>query len=547
MDVGHEMPPSRAIPLMVASANAGDVNTPTSLVPGEQIRAETVQVPRSPQLQISSLPSNGCNPEFHATGKLRRRSVESSEHCSETSADSQRLEFSSASNFIDNNSNIPPSSMNDSNRSMEFNNSLSSKEIPHSTKTEQNTVKYQEVLDTPQTNGNGVVDISQPPLKLERNDEDTLPPLRSPKYSSSRSGNSSQFIPGHKRTATGDIKLVSSHHAAPLLSDTNGVSRRRSKSTGSSAYGSRIAQLSVHIRTRLSYAAAKIEKSRQSQTTSELALRGLDNLSSKYNSNSIASTLGPTPTSHPQHITNASSSSTNTPRPLLSHHRSHSAISSPGKFLQFPKLAPPVDIISSSGETPRRRPNPNIGTMKSFDRSPYARHRRHHSTQEASFSQPTHGPPTVLGPGTPHIPPSSRAATSSQDNFHRPRTQSQNTLMEQDAIETLLFMSSPENSGYRSSPRPLQPPTSQRSLNESIHSNSEGLVTHQSQGSQSNGSQESFHFKSKSLGLGLEAHAGDEIDRILDQMESDSEDDARFASHRLSVKAPFRGQNGHPK
>jgi hypothetical protein len=158
----------------------------------------------------------------------------------------------------------------------------------------------------------------------------------------------------------------------------------------------------------------------------------------------------------------------------------------------------------------------------------------------------TNGSPRVVGPGTPLIPPTSRAPTSSQEGFYGSRTQSQNTSMEQDAIETLLFMSSPENSGYRSSPRPLQPLATQRSLNESIYSNHNSVRSHPSQGSQSNGSQNSGDAKYKPLGLGLEANAGDEIDRILDQMESDSEDEARYVSHRLHVKTQFRGHQGRP-
>lgn len=114
--------------------------------------------------------------------------------------------------------------------------------------------------------------------------------------------------------------------------------------------------------------------------------------------------------------------------------------------------------------------------------------------------------------------------------------------MEQDAIETLMFMSSPENSGYRSSPRPLQPPAAQRSLNESIYSNLNGMKSH-TQSSQGEASHTGRGLPLKTHGLGLEAGAGDEIDRLLDQMESDSEDDARYASHRLAVKG--QASRGH--
>lgn len=293
----------------------------------------------------------------------------------------------------------------------------------------------------------------------------------------------------------------------------------------------------------MSYAAAKIEKSRQSKANSQLALRGLDNLSSldSQTTSGSASPLNSNSTSQPPHSSNSS-----TPRPFLSHHRSQSAFSSPGKLLAIPKLAPPVDIISSNGDTRRRRPNPNEPLQSLDGRSPYSRHKRHHSTQELPNYNSMNDSPSVIGPGTPSIAPFSRVPTSSQEGFYGPRTQSQNTLMEQDAIETLLFMSSPENSGYRSSPRPLQPPTTQRSLNESIYSNHNALGSHPTRGSQSNVSQDNGNSKYRPLGLGLEANAGDEIDRILDQMESDSEDDTRYASHRLHAKTQFRGHQGRP-
>lgn len=301
--------------------------------------------------------------------------------------------------------------------------------------------------------------------------------------------------------------------------------------------------MSVHIRTRLSYAAAKIEKTRQSQANSQLAPRGLDGLPSlvSQTTSGSASPLNSNSSSHPPHSSNSS-----TPRPLLTHHRSQSALSSPGKLLAIPKLAPPVDIVSSNGDTRRRRPNPNEPLQKLDGRSPYARHKRHHSTQELPVYNTMNGPPRVFGPGTPSIPPLPRAPTSSQEGFYGSRIQSQNTSMEQDAIETLLFMSSPENSGYRSSPRPLQPLATQRSLNESIYSNQNGVGSHHSQGSQSNGSRDNGNPKHRTLGLGLEANAGDEIDRILDQMESDSEDDVRYMSHRLLAKTQFRGHQGRP-
>ena len=293
--------------------------------------------------------------------------------------------------------------------------------------------------------------------------------------------------------------------------------------------------MSVHIRTRLSYAAAKIEKARQArEKDSQLAaVRGLESLSeaSPLNLNSIPSPgLTPTPTSHPQH-----QSSTTTPRNFPSHNRSQSAISTP-------KLAPPADIISSNGDTRRRRPNPNTMTKESL-RSPYARHhRRHHSVQEPPITKVL-GSPAVIGPGTPHIPPPGRIPPTAQHEFNRSRTHSQSTSMEQDAIETLLFMSSPENSGYRSSPRPLQPPASQLSLNESIRSHFNGAPSDQSSLSENSLNGRSFELRPS--GFALESNAGDEIDRMLDQMESDSEDDERYASHRPRAHTHTQPSNGY--
>lgn len=111
--------------------------------------------------------------------------------------------------------------------------------------------------------------------------------------------------------------------------------------------------------------------------------------------------------------------------------------------------------------------------------------------------------------------------------------------MEQDAIETLMFMSSPENSGYRFSPRPLQPASTQSSLNESVNASSNGANHNGSQSSQTSESHNGQCFETKP---GLEAHAGDDIDRLLDQMDSDSEDEGRYASYRRIKGAhPFRG------
>lgn len=220
------------------------------------------------------------------------------------------------------------------------------------------------------------------------------------------------------------------------------------------------------------------------------------------------------------------------------HTRSRSAFSSE-QFLQIPKLAPPVDIISSNGQTQRRRPNPNA-ISKSSAHSPIARHRRNHSYQDNGLNRPLNY--AVVGPGAPSLPSThANAPTSTPNGLFGGRTPSENTLMEQDAIETLMSMSSPENSGYRFSPRPLQHTSTQSSLNGSVNT-SNSTYPNESQSSQTSESHNSRNLETKP---GLESRAGDDIDRLLDQMDSDSEDEGRYESVRRGINGahPFR----HPR
>ncbi|KAJ5316614.1 hypothetical protein N7508_001122 [Penicillium antarcticum] len=450
-----------------------------------------------------------------------------SEHGSDTS-DGRRPDLYSASTFTDSLSSFPSS--NDTSRFPEFGNSYTSNEhgpVPQIDQTSSqcamapaqpvsgnSTEKWQPSLPTIQA-GNGSPSVS-------------------PMHSRTKS-NFDELAPGQKRTATGDIKPVSLETPV-TYSEANGAARRRSKSTGSSAYGSRIAQLSVHIRTRLSYAAAKVEKEKEKARLSLEAgphptLRTYHSASPLSNA---PSDIASAPEMHPPSLSHQSSNSSNgNSSRFPSHSRSRSAFSSP-HLLSIPKLlAPPVDIISSNGDTRRRRPDPNA--ISKPNHSPVSRHRRHHSHQENGLNLP------VLGPGTPSLSSTTRAPTSTPNGFYRPRTNSENTSMEQDAIETLMFMSSPENSGYRFSPRPLQPESTQSSLNGSINTN--GTNYNGSQDSQSSSAHSGRGYERHETKQALESHAGDDIDRLLDQMDSDSEDEGRYASYRPAISGahPFRG------
>lgn len=193
------------------------------------------------------------------------------------------------------------------------------------------------------------------------------------------------------------------------------------------------------------------------------------------------------------------------------------------------KLAPPADIVASGGSGTRRRPNPDA--TNATDYNPYPRHRRHFSEHEARASRSN---TTTI----PETPPSSLPASTPNAMGNRPtikhRTPSQNALMEQDAIETLLFMSSPENSGYH-------PSSQSRQSNISMSIEAQMGSTQSSQSSiGSNGSHGMPTQKAGFAGgqrIGPEAQAGDEIDRMLNQMRGASEagGETRLSSYDFSI------------
>jgi hypothetical protein len=236
----------------------------------------------------------------------------------------------------------------------------------------------------------------------------------------------------------------------------------------------------------------------------------------------------------------------------------------------IPRLAPPADIVSvsNSGDNRRRRPNPNTISMDK-NSNPYCRHRRHCSEQDLHVLNKRSGPTTFLTPGTPpprpsQIPSSFQTPAPSITSQRPPsrRTPSQNALMEQDAIETLLFMSSPENSGHHASSQ-----NRQTSVNPSIESQMgssfEGTKgtrtsTQNSLSSESRASQRtecnyeipgSTGILSASVlqtrpPIGLEAQAGDDIDRLLDQMEDCDSDGEIYNFNNISRPPPLINGGG---
>ncbi|KAG0161021.1 hypothetical protein PDIDSM_8554 [Penicillium digitatum] len=537
MNEGRDAVSYREVLHAEASANTHSMNDATSPVPHNPMPSAKIQLTQSPK--PLSLQIDGLNAVTiaHGEGNSNTAYIESSERGSDTSSDGRRLDLS-ATTVTDSLSSLASSSTNGNNsQSSELGNSHTLNGHTSIPWVDQELLESQLAPHVQPVNGNASIERWQPSLSPIKAGNASISPPLSPNFSYTSSNFNARLTSSQKRTAAGDFKSTLDI-PTPNSADVNGATRRRSKSTGSSAYGSRIAQLSVHIRTRLSYAAAKVEQARQSrEATPQTAFRTHDSASplSPSASSDIASLPAGSSTPFSQ---NSQTSSNGNSNHFSSHSRSRSAFLS-NQFLPIPKLAPPADIISSNGHNQRRRPNPNAGSNPS-NYSPTSRHRRHHSHQENGLIQPPNGQP-VLGLGTPSLSSSyTYAPISTPNGFNRHRPHSQNTLMEQDAIETLMFMSSPENWGYRFSPRRLPPASMQSSLNESINSSSDGAQYYIIQGSQSS---ESHHGRELGRKPWLEAHAGDDIDRLLDQMDSDSEDEGRYASYGgMNGAHPFRGQ-----
>lgn len=227
----YDQPPSsHRVPHAEASADIGAASTNTS---EQRISLEHIQLPQS--LQPLSLQIDGINDRAHTKIDSTEADIEPSERGSDMSVNGQQPELQSARTFTDS---MPSSSLNDSTRSMDFDSFQAPKEdaedAPVASTSPQDPLRVRPVPP---------VENDHYAVKAEESNHDSLPPLRSPSQLKSRAANGTSFTPGHKRTATGDIKSVSSGIAALHSADVNGT-RRRSKSTGASTHGTRIAQVS---------------------------------------------------------------------------------------------------------------------------------------------------------------------------------------------------------------------------------------------------------------------------------------------------------------
>lgn len=225
-----------------ASANTHSMNNATSPVPHNPMPSAKTQPTQSPQ--PLSIQMDGLNAVTlaHGEGNPNSAYIEPSERGSDTSADGRRLDLS-ASTVTDSLSSLPSSSTNgDNSQSTEFGNSHTLNRHTSKPWMDRELLASQPAPHVQPVNGGGSIDRWQPSLAPIKAGNASISPPPSPKHSQTRSNFDARLGPSQKRTAAGDFKSTLDIPTA-RIADSNGAARRRSKSTGSSAYGSRIAQV----------------------------------------------------------------------------------------------------------------------------------------------------------------------------------------------------------------------------------------------------------------------------------------------------------------
>lgn len=340
---------------------------------------------------------------------------------------------------------------------------------------------------------------------------------------------------GQKRTADGQVKPLS---ASPNRPKARGHSRSTSAVSNVSSVGSsRIGELSSELRTRLSYAMVKVNNGWQScsideveslasqagsPTSSTSTLHGRRNIITSPRT--AIATLQSQPSSVSQAVQAPTSDFDLYPRgdqpsrTYESFWRDHSTPNypTPRQSTQTPVVSPPA----SKSLGPPADIRPTVSTRRSgtpkFSKPP---------------SIPNHGSNSPYNTSAPRTP----LRTDFRDNPII-QTPVQKTIQEQDAIETLLFMSSPGNSGNMGHTFP--PPRTQGSpqlspLRTEFNSrarvnqarrvefdNSAASVSAES----SEGSAE-YRSKMRSKGLSQSKAKSEEMNRFLDEMRDDSSSD----------------------
>ncbi|KAL8708871.1 MAG: hypothetical protein Q9220_006327 [cf. Caloplaca sp. 1 TL-2023] len=267
-----------------------------------------------------------------------------------------------------------------------------------------------------------------------------------------------------KRTASGDVKQSWSGHSE----------HSHSRNTSSTSKTSHISELSNDLRTRLSYAMFKVQNGWQSHSLKELEAmaaqrlspatvtqdRPFSALSPPHSSANLPSSQGTQPFSpgrlqqQPYQLQPSQAAMLSPPHTQTTYEDffrdearkggiPDSTKRKPSSRQQSgPSLAPPVDIL------------PRTAARRTFAING---HQPPPPLQTGTFPALPHPPPSDNGTMIPSTPPP--APHNKPSTIQTPSQQQQKSAMEQDAVETLMFMSSPGNSGYHPAFKsPTSPP-----------------------------------------------------------------------------------------
>ncbi|OIW32744.1 hypothetical protein CONLIGDRAFT_653287 [Coniochaeta ligniaria NRRL 30616] len=249
-----------------------------------------------------------------------------------------------------------------------------------------------------------------------------------------------------KRMADGMVKSASEgSSASPVI--RGGHSRNTSTVSVASTTGSRIGELSAELKTRLSYAMVKVNNGWQSHNIDQV-----EALASRTGSPTSRASASP-------QLSNSSHRGSNnaTPATGLQHQSTHvwqdprshapSHVSSSAVSKQPASLAPPISIEPSQHSgNPRRNTNP--------------RHTPSLAPHSNLASPNINTAPRTPGQPSPYLGSEHQRTPVVDPMLFSPHQTPQQNVREQDAMEALLFMSSPGNSAnlkhtFPSSSQPL--------------------------------------------------------------------------------------------
>ncbi|OAG39157.1 hypothetical protein AYO21_06540 [Fonsecaea monophora] len=317
-----------------------------------------------------------------------------------------------------------------------------------------------------------------------------------------KTNSTSQSPPPHtsgiKRTASGEVKRSSVDVAEEGVPRPNGVGPSHASSATSNQTKGNVLELSQQLRTRLKYAMVKVQNGWQSRSLDEvesLASQSPRSTVSGFQNLHDQQMLSPRTAMSRKYQCESSESESSDSTVALESRGLVNMVGSPPVSSRR-ALAPPVDIIPSS----RRRPTPNAGIQS---------------------ANGIHVQTGNLHSSRPHT---------------NQRTPSQNAAMEADAVETLLFMASPNNSGYNP-PSHASQDSSLRSA-QVFSSQTSPLRTQFSQTSVTSPKKVVF---SDAGSTAPPFDKGALIDRMLDELSDDSDDELEQAfrlAEKSKVSAP---------